>query len=319
MRRLLLYIILLGGCFVLLSLLFPSNIESKQEILLYGSEEQVYQQLTNVDSLLQWLPLVDKGAKANKLNHSEIKWGTKEESSYLKVLSTEPHKIMYEVWEGGRQKLVLVFKILPLLENKVSVYSKFQTPSSVNPLNKFYNLFGKTNIKNDQRTLLNTLKERVEAYKYEKFRLRNIKLKHSTMLYLVMKQKATLENLDDTSIPPNIVAKIKKYRLNDSTKKQFIQYTNWSDSLIDFNICLPVIQKPTAHQLWQLRPLQMKEDSHSYLSAIFTGKNTDIGEAWDSLHNIAKARGYEVSGYPLEQILEMKNNLVSKRLYVRVK
>lgn len=323
MKKIFSYIILLTIVLILFSLILPSKIESKQEILLYSHKEQVYQQLIQIDSLLQWFPLRTDRGEIHKLNPREVIWESEGKNNHLKILSDDPHKVVYDVSEGnGAYKFILVFKILPLLENQVSLHSRFQTFGTVNLLNKFYNLFDKSKIKENQKTILKILKNRVEAYKYEKFKFQNVELINKKITCLTMEQTTTVRNLATTkenNISPHLQEKLRKYKLVDSTLNTFIQYTGWSDSIVSFNICQPIIEKPTIKQLRQLSPLKIKEDSSSYLSATFTGNTIDIGEAWDSLHHIAETKGYEIYGYPLEKTLKVAPDLIVKKIYFKVK
>ncbi len=108
-----------------------------------------------------------------------------------------------------------------------------------------------------------------------------------------------------------------RYHILDTTKNVYLQYTKWNDSIVNYNVCIPLLKAPTKKQLWWFKKGKTVTAKGKYYTAIYKGSVADLPLAWDSLYSILKEKGISPKGLPLEEFIVKTDTCEQLKLFVQ--
>ncbi len=323
MRKFVGFLLLLAVLWLLGSLFFPTGLQLRESVNIFNNEKVVIQQFQQLKILGEWLAkgqgrTVRESTEAIYWSENNGNWKAsfrnrrKERTLLLRVQNTDTKENYNAVisFEGISEKNTRV---------SVAVSSEQYT---LNPLRRYGYYWSKKSAILKLKEALQFVKQKCEAIHFERFHLTNPKIVAKNDLAFCLSRDVKIVDLErskEEKVDSLLLKRLVRYKLLDTLKNVFLQYVDWSDSTVNYAICIPLLKSPTSvQQLW-LQAGECQTIKGRYYAATYMGKPQDLALAWDSLYTILKNKDIKLQGLPLEELIKKTDSSELRKLFVRVR
>ncbi len=320
MRQFLGLFVLLAILFLFVSLFLPTQLVIKKEITIANNSKIVYNKLQNNQLLFDWLQK-EKRTECWIEEHKIFWKANNTILSYWLLQSTES-QISFEIALSERAETFKgTITIEGLAEKCTKVCFSLQSSASINPFTRYFYRFNKKKTRQLIQDFLSYFKKEVTKIHYERFHLSEPSFQNIDDIVFSIPKSTTpalLTQSKELQIDSLLKSKLLRYHILDTLRKPYIQYTDWQENSIRYNICLPLLKKPTAPQSYWLKDGEVGYVQGKYYTATYKGKFEDIHLAWDSLYHRLRLERLEPEGLPLEQFIEETDSSQIQKLFIRL-
>ncbi len=299
--------------FILGSYFLPSHIKTERDIEIDAPPALIFKQLNSPRKFAQWDPWSrfdtemersfegpESGVGSRYLWDSE---SAEVGAGSFEITDSKPHSfVQYRVdFVGKSFGNSSKFELKTLEAKKTLVQWTFETNKTLNPFTRYFNLIVDKGIGASLETGLAKLKNLTEATSISSLWIGEGEYEqHPSRYFLYTQRNSTPEQIEQDK--RNTLSQLETQIQEEfSTQEQFIQYTNWTDSLITFNACQIVTDSILYTR--KLQTLQgvayAKTDSLVY-SFPFVGEASDLPKAWQAAHKQFSLLNDTLSGFPIE-------------------
>ncbi len=323
MRKFVGFLLLLAVLWLLGSLFFPTGLQLRESVNIFNNEKVVVQQLQQLKNFGEWLEKVQ--GRTVRENTGAIYWsennrnwkayfqsGGKEGTLLLRIQNVDTKE---------NYNAVISFQEIAEKNTRVSVAITSEQ-HTLNPLRRYGYYWSKKSAILKLKEALQFVKQKCEAIHFERFHLTNPKIVAKNDLAFCLYRNVRITDLQrnkEEKIDSLLLQRLARYKLLDTLKNVFFQYSDWNDTMVNYSICIPLLKSPTPRQQLWLQSGECQTIKGRYYTATYTGKPQDLPLAWDSLYTILKNKDLKPQGFPLEELLEKTDATELRKLFVRIR
>lgn len=322
MRKIIGLFLLLLLLFLLGSVFMPIQLEIKKEILIDNNKSVVYNKIQDIRTLQEWIKVSHRD-KSNE-ESKDIYWEIDGVTYLCSIEEREPkNKVTLIVEEIESKKEIRVSFVLQELADKATrVMLQVNYPKTLAPGTRYYYRFNKAKVEQLYESFLNYLKAESEKVHYERFRLSSAELLNKEEIVFAIVHQSTPQDIlaeKTEKVDSLLLTRLYRYKLLDSVYDKYIQYTDWSDSVVAYDVCIPLLKNPTAKQLLWLQGGKVNFLKGRFYAATYEGASHDLPLGWDSLYQRLSKTENVAEGFPLEQLLEKTDSTEVRKLFIRLR
>lgn len=322
MRKFLGFLVLLITLFLIGSFFMPTQLVVNKEILIANNKAVVYNKIQDIATFQGWLEKVRK--KQITQNESSIYW---EEQGRIYSCNLEKKEALKEVVMfaqnvQSKQSFTATCSLEDLGEKLSRVRLGVVSSSTLNPVVRYCYGLGIQNMESLIEEALLYLKKDSEAVHYERFHLSAPKIVYKKDIVFSLERKANLPSLSQSKqkgVDSLLENRLYRYRVLDTTSSSYVQYTNWTDSIVGYKLCIPLYKKPSKKQLLWLNGGEVDLIEGRFFTSTYEGAAQDLHLAWDSLYSVLAKKGHIAEGLPLEQFLRQTDSTEQRKLFIRLR
>lgn len=318
MRKLFLFFLILFVLFLFGSLLLPIRLELQEELTIYNNEKIVVKHIQSLELFEKWL--IAEG-KTPILNKGVLYWEEDAVRFKAKIQNTTEQQSVVDIQSlDFKQNYQAFFEVKAKGNKQTDLQLNFTSATTLNPFVRYAYVFGNDKILKKIQHYLSFLKTESERIKYERFHLSmpNVELKEELVFSMPRYTTPTaLPRTKTFDIDTDFKKRLLRYHILDTTKNVYLQYTKWNDSIVNYNVCIPLLKAPTKKQLWWFKKGKTVTAKGKYYTAIYKGSVADLPLAWDSLYSILKEKGISPKGLPLEEFIVKTDTCEQLKLFVQ--
>lgn len=320
MRKFLGFLVLLLILFLVGSFFMPTRFVVKQEVFIANNKAVVYNKMQDIGALKDWLQEIRK--KQVTQNRSSIYWEEHGEVYDCKIEKKESLKEVVLLAQDihSKHSFTATYNLEELGEKLSRVSLEVISSATLNPITRYYYGFKKRKLERIFESMLVHLKKVSEAVHYERFHLSTPKVTHKKDVVFSLARKANLLSLSRSKqqgVDSLLESRLYRYRVLDTTSSSYVQYTDWADSTVAYNFCIPLYKKPTKKQLLWLQGGEVDLVEGKFFTSTYEGATQDLPLAWDSLYTLLVKKGLVAEGLPLEQFLSKTDSTEQRKLFIR--
>lgn len=322
MRKFLGFLLVLAALFLLSSVFMPTQLRIKEEVRIASNLAIVYNSVQNIQTLQNWLE--SKREKTVTQKEAHIYWEEQGRTYSCKIQTRKPQQEVMFVVQNAKKEESLTGRctLEEIGEQQTNLRMEVSSPPTLNPFVRCSYGLDKKKIERAFQSLLGYVKEVSEAVHYERFHLSTPKVVvRDDIVFSVPKQSllATLSQDKMQKTDSLLKNRLYRYHMLDTTRSTYLQYTAWKDSLVNYNLCIPVLRMPTEKQSLWLRGGKMALVKGQFYMATYEGAPQDVPLAWDSLYrSLAKTESLP-KGLPLEELIQTTDSTEQRRLFIRIR
>lgn len=307
----------------LASFFLPARVNNRLEQLIPNNQSVVWQELTTPDSLVNWMPF---SPSSSDIEHTEnaVFWSKNKNRYSLTITKSGKDTINYIITDAKetftlRHQLLLTAKG----DKQTLLKSHSETSPTINMQARYRYWFGENKLKQTHQEFINSLIKKVTQIHYERFALTSLQNETLDNIVFALPKTTTPQQLSTSkqkAIDGLLLKRLSRYGLLDTTQQPYLEYTRWTDTIITYNICLPLLKIPSAKQASYLQwNGKTKRILGNYKTAVFYGAPGDLPLAWDSLYQKVAQKQRSPQGFPLEKQILSADGTGKERRKLHIK
>ncbi|PVX50898.1 hypothetical protein C7377_1221 [Balneicella halophila] len=322
MRRFLAFLLLLSFLYLLGSLFMPTQLIVKKEVTVENNKKIVYNVIQDLKTIQGWSNQDSEKRISLGVDKLYFELWDKEYHFYIKKNTPNDSLVLVAQNVDNKKKIFISYALEDVGETLTNIHLKVEFSEELLPSARYTYGLDKDKIEDAIESLLNHIKNVSEQIDYERYTLSPSRIGLRDDLVFAVPHRTEMSSIMEAKkqeIDSLLLARLSRYRLLDTTKVKFIQYSDWTDSLIQFNVCIPILRTPSPKQLLWLRGGRVDSVTGQYYSATYTGTPQDLSLAWDSLYSRLHASNNVAEGLPLEELLRKTDSTETRKLFIRLR
>lgn len=321
MRRFLIFLLFLTFLFLVASLFLPSQLYLKRYFTVANNSSIVYQELQGTKALSDWL--INARKKKTEQIKGTVYWEEDGTSYSCKILARKPTTEIVFLVRNVQEDTDFtgLINIDKQTDKSTNVSLEVRSAATINPFLRYTYWLDKDKIEKLINDAFSYFSKSIAHIAYERFYLSEPKAIDLDRLAFVIPRQTTVSTLAMSKKQPIdslLRARLLRYHILDTTSNTYIQYTNWTDSIVNYQICLPLLKSPTLRQSAWLKGGEITNVKGRFYMAKYKGSPADLGLAWDSLYHKASEAHKLPKGFPLEQLIEKNDSIESRLLFIKL-
>lgn len=322
MKRFLGFLLLLFVLFLLGSLFMPTRLNIKRDILIDNNYSVVYSKVESIAVFESWLE--DVRGKRVSLKKDAIFWEEQGRPYSYKIVERKPKKEVVSITQDikSKQNFIGRFYLKQIAEKQTKLVLEVVSEPTLNPILRYIYGLDKAKLGQILEEALVFRKEVSEAVDYERFHLSSPRVisKNDTVFSIPKETTvATLSQRKKERIDSLLLNRLYRYKMLDTLRNHYLQYADWSENKVAYNVCIPLVKFPTKKQALWLRKGRVTFVKGQFYTSMFRGVPEDLPLAWDSLY-VELAKSNKVAeGLPLEQFIEKTDSTETHQLFIRLR
>lgn len=320
MRKFLGFLFFLTFLFLLGSFFMPTQLQLKRQITVANNSAVVYEKLQDL-AMFQGFLEQSRGKKVVRKAEA-IYWEEDGRSYSHKIEERKGDKIRTITQElSSKQNFIAYFFVTEKGERQTQLILEINSPATLNPFLRYNYGIDKKKIICIIDNALAYIKNVSEQVHYERFYLSNpvISFRDDTVFSLPRQTKiAALAQAKELQVDSLLKERLLRYRMLDTSRSAYLQYTDWQDSLVRYELCIPLRKLPTKKQVIWLQGGNVSFVKGYFYTAIYKGMPQDLPLAWDSLYTKLAEADKAAVGLPLEQLIQKTDSTELRRLSIRL-
>ncbi len=320
MKQILSLLVLFAILFLFVSLFLPTQLIVEEEVTIANDSRVIHNNLQNNNLLFDWLQ--EEQQKKCWKEENKIFWKTDNTTFSYQLLQNTESQVYFEIALSERiETFKGTVKIEELAEKKTKIHFSLQSSASINPFTRYFYWLKEKKAKQLIQDFLAYFKNEVTKIHYERFQLSASSFQTLNDIVFSIPKRTTTSRLAQSKklqIDSLLKVRLLHYRILDTLRKPYIEYTDWQENSIKYNICIPLLRKPTTRQSYGLKGGKVASVQGRYYTATYKGKFEDIHLAWDSLYQRLKLAKLTPEGLPLEQFITETDSAQTQKLFIRL-
>ncbi len=320
MKQVLSLLVLFAILSLFVSLFLPTQLIVEEEVTIANDSKIVHKKLKDNKLLFDWLQK-EQQKKCWK-EENKIFWKTDNTIFSYQLLQNTESQVYFEIALSERiETFKGIVEIEEFTGKQTKIHFSLHSSASINPFTRYFYWFKKKKAKQLIQDFLAYFKNEVTKIHYERFQLSESSFQTLNDIVFSIPKRTTPSRLAQSKklqIDSLLKARLLRYRLLDTLRKPYIQYSDWQKDSIKYNLCIPLLRKPTQRQAYWLKGGKLASVQGKFYTATYKGKFEDIHLAWDSLYQRLKLAKLQPKGLPLEQFVEKTDSTQVQKLFIRL-
>lgn len=321
MKKFLGFLVSLAVLFVLGSFFMPTRLQIKKQIAIANNKAIVFDKVQDINTFQNWLK--EERQKNVQQKGELVYWEENGKRYSYNIEKRGQDQIFATIQElESQHNFTVSFSIKSNGERDTNLAIEIISEPSLAPISRYRYHFEKQEVIQLVERGLEYVKQASVGVHYERFHLSSpeVVVWSDTIFRLPRKNTIiALKQAKDIPVDSLLIDRLLRYRMLDTARSCYLQYTNWSDTVVQFNVCIPLVKLPTKKQGLWLRGGNVDFVKGTFYTATYKGAPQDLHLAWDSLYTKLSEQGKVAEGFPLEKLIQKTDSTETRKLFIRLR